>query len=115
VRAITPASYAQMHTRICRPVGLKDEDLRHIVDYAIARIGQQYDLKNIFDLVRYLFPIAPVPTRFRRHLLALGSGDPTRAICSILMFDLDCASVSVGALSDIAGDSTRLVRRSDVR
>lgn len=85
VRAITLAHYAQMHTRICRPVGLNDEDRRRIVDYAIARIGQQYDLKNIFDLVRYLLPIAPVPTRFRRRLLALGSGDPTRAICSTLI------------------------------
>ncbi|HMV13715.1 MAG TPA: YiiX/YebB-like N1pC/P60 family cysteine hydrolase [Nitrosomonas sp.] len=85
VRAITLAHYAQMHTRICRPVGLNDEDRRRVVDYAIARIGQQYDLKNIFDLVRYLLPIAPVPTRFRRRLLALGSGDPTRAICSTLI------------------------------
>ncbi|MDP1558405.1 MAG: YiiX/YebB-like N1pC/P60 family cysteine hydrolase [Nitrosomonas sp.] len=85
VRAITLAHYAQMHTRICRPVGLNDKDRRRVVDYAIARIGQQYDLKNIFDLIRHLLPIAPVPTRFRRRLLALGSGDPTRAICSTLI------------------------------
>lgn len=58
VRAITLAHYAQMHTRICRPVGLNDEDRRRIVDYAIARIGQHYDLKNIFDLARYLLPIS---------------------------------------------------------
>lgn len=85
VRAVALASYAQMHTRICRPVGLNEEDRKRVVDYVIARIGQQYDLKNIFDLVRYLLPIAPVPTRFRRRLLALGSGDPTRAICSTLI------------------------------
>lgn len=85
VRAITLANYAQMHTRICRPVGLSDEDRKRVVDYVIARIGQQYDLKHIFDLLRYLLPTAPVPTRFRRRLLALGSGDPTRAICSTLI------------------------------
>jgi hypothetical protein len=87
VRAIALANYAQMHTRICRPVGLSDEDRKRVVDYAIARIGQKYDLKNIFDLMRYLFPAVPVPvpTRFRRRLLALGSGDPTRAICSTLI------------------------------
>jgi len=85
VRAITLADYAQMHTRICRPVGLNDEDRKRVVDYVIARIGQKYDLKHIFDLLRYLLPTLPVPTRFRRRLLALGSGDPTRAICSTLI------------------------------
>ncbi len=85
VRAVTLAHYAHMHTRICRPVGLSDEDRKQLVDYVIARLGHRYDLKNIFDLARYLFPIAPVPTRLRRRLLALGSGDPTRAICSTLI------------------------------
>lgn len=85
VRAITLAHYAQMHTRICRPVGLSNEDRKRVVDFAISRIGHQYDLKHIFDLLRYLLPTAPVPTRFRRRLLALGSGDPTRAICSTLI------------------------------
>lgn len=85
VRAVTIAQYAQMHTRICRPIGLNDDDRKHIVNYAITRIGQQYDLKNIFDLARYLLPTFPTPRRFRRRLLALGSGNPTRAICSTLI------------------------------
>jgi len=85
VRAIPLAQYAQMHTRICRPVGLSDEDRKRVVDYAIARIGQKYDLKHIFDLARYLLPTFPVPRRLRRRMLAFGSGDPTRAICSTLI------------------------------
>lgn len=85
VRAVSLAHYAQMHTRICRPVGLDEEDRKRVVDYAIARIGHQYDLKHIFDLMRYFLPTVPVPTRFRRRLIALGSGDPTRAICSTLI------------------------------
>lgn len=85
VRAVTLAHYAQMHTRICRPVGLSDEDRKQVVDYVIARLGHHYDLKNILDLARYLLPMAPVPTRLRRRLLSLGSGDPTRAICSTLI------------------------------
>lgn len=59
IRAVTIAQYAQMHTRICRPIGLNDDDRKHLIDYAITRIGQQYDLKNIFDLARYLFPAPP--------------------------------------------------------
>jgi hypothetical protein len=42
-------------------------------------------LRNIVDLVRYLLPTPPVPLRWRRRLLVLGSGDPTRAICSTLI------------------------------
>jgi len=38
-----------------------------------------------FDLLRYFFPTPPVPVRWRRRMLAIGSGDPTRAICSSLI------------------------------
>ncbi|MCG6874441.1 MAG: lipo-like protein [Betaproteobacteria bacterium] len=85
VRAVPLANYARMHTRICRAVGLSDADRKRVVGYVVDRIGQQYDLKNVFDLARYLLPVPPVPTRFRRRMLALGSGDPTRAICSTLI------------------------------
>lgn len=85
VRAVTLAHYAQLHTRICRAVGLSADDRKRVVEYVITRIGHQYDLKNIFDLARYLLPTPPVPTRYRRRLLGLGSGDPTRAICSTLI------------------------------
>jgi hypothetical protein len=50
-----------------------------------ASLGRTYDLKNVIDLARYLLPEPPVPRRFRRRMLALGSGDPTRAICSTLI------------------------------
>lgn len=76
--------YYPYHTRICRPVGLSDEDRKAVCDYAVERIGLQYDLKNIIDLARYLVPL-PVPQRWRRRMIALGSGDPTRLICSALI------------------------------
>lgn len=47
--------------------------------------GNQYDLRNVIDLARYLLPTPPVPLRFHRLLLALGNGDPIRAICSTLI------------------------------
>lgn len=85
VRAVRLSAYAAMHTRICRPVGLSDDDRRRVVAFALASIGKTYDLKNVFDLARYLLPTPPVPTRWRRRLLALGSGEPTKAICSSLV------------------------------
>jgi hypothetical protein len=78
------STYFAYHTRICRPVGLSPEDRKTVCDYAIERIGLQYDLKNIIDLGRYLVPL-PVPQRWRRRMIALGSGDPTKLICSALI------------------------------
>jgi hypothetical protein len=77
--------YASFNTRICRPVGLTPEDRDKLIAFAVGKIGGQYDLRNVVDLVRFLLPNPPVPQRFRRRLLALGSGEPTRAICSTLI------------------------------
>jgi hypothetical protein len=79
------AHYQPYHMRICRPRHLSDEHRAGILQEVTAQIGNQYDMKNVFDLARYLFPTPPVPQRWRRKLMALGSGDPTKAICSSLI------------------------------
>lgn len=79
------AKYEPFHTRICRPIGLTDADREALIGFMISRIGAQYDMRNIFDLARYLLPTPPVPTRWRRRMIALGSGEPTRTICSTLI------------------------------
>lgn len=79
------SKYATYNTRICRPVGLTDADRAQVVDYMHVRLGTEYDLRNVIDLVRYLMPTPPVPVRWRRRMIALGSGSPTRAICSTMI------------------------------
>jgi hypothetical protein len=85
VRAVQLAQFAGLHVRVCRPVGLSEHDVQAVIDHALARLGHRYDLRNVFDLLRYLLPTPPVPVPWRRRMLALGSGDPTRAICSTLV------------------------------
>ena len=79
------SKYRNFNTRICRPVGLTDADRKAVVDFMVGSIGLRYDTKNLIDLARYLLPTPPVPVRWRRRLIAFGSGDPTRAICSTLI------------------------------
>jgi hypothetical protein len=79
------SKYDTFNTRICRPVGLTPEDRISVIRYVCERIGYAYDLKNIIDLMRFFLPNPPVPARWRRRMIALGSGEPTRAICSSLI------------------------------
>jgi hypothetical protein len=78
------SKYSRFHTRICRPTGLTAEDRARVCAYAAERIGFDYDVKNIIDLMRFLMPL-PVPQRWRRKLMSMGSGHPTRIICSALI------------------------------
>lgn len=85
IRTVDVEAFSGKPTRICRPVGLSQEERRAVTSFTIAHLGHRYDLKNVIDLARYLLPTPPVPTRFRRRMIAFGSGDPTRAICSTLI------------------------------
>lgn len=85
IRTVPLGKYCKLHARVCRPVGLSDNETQQVIDFMIKRIGYTYDLKNIIDLARYLIQTPPVPQKHRRKLLALGSGDPTKAICSSLI------------------------------
>ncbi|RVA16498.1 lipo-like protein, partial [Mesorhizobium sp. M7A.F.Ca.CA.002.05.1.1] len=83
--AVPLSRYRTYNTRICRASGLAPEDRDKVVAFMIGRLGLKYDLKNIFDMLRFFLPTPPVPVRWRRRMLAFGSGDPTRAICSTLI------------------------------
>lgn len=85
VTTVPLSKYFAFNKRICRPIGLGAEGRQKVIDYAMARRGRLYDSKQIVDLARYLFPYPPVPVWFRRRMLAIGSGDPTKAICSTLI------------------------------
>ena len=85
VWAVPLAAYAGFHTRICRPLQLSEAEIGAVVRFMTDRLGGKYDLKNVIDLARYLLPVPPVPSRWRRRMLAFGSGEPTSAICSTLI------------------------------
>ena len=100
VRVVPLENFVHWHTRICRPVGLSDAEIDALIHFAADRIGNQYDVRNVVDLARYLIRTPPVPDRYKRRLLAFGSGDPTRAICSSLIAAA-FASVRYPVLPDV--------------
>jgi hypothetical protein len=83
--AVPLSKYRTYNTRICRASGLSPEDRNQVVKFMVDRLGLKYDTKNILDMLRYFLPTPPVPVRWRRRMIAFGSGDPTRAICSSMI------------------------------
>src|SRR5258708_25395988 len=80
---LSPLSkYRDFNIRVCRRFNLSSADLSDVMDEAIRSVGDTYDLRNVIDLARYFLPVSLVPARFRRQALQLGSGEPTRTICS---------------------------------
>ena len=80
-------TYTQHNLRICRPIFFDKRKKKILIDHLVKKIGSKYDLKNIIDLIRYIYPNPPIPKKFRRNLIGIGAGDPTKAICSSLIAD----------------------------
>ena len=85
VRTVPLAGFGGLHARICRPVGLAPAEVDAVAGFMLDRLGHRYDTRNIVDLARFLLWQPPVPDPMKRRMLALGSGEPTRAICSTLL------------------------------
>ena len=75
-------TYKGYHTRICRPVNLDPKDLDRIIENLKGKQGLSYDIKNIFNLLKYLFPLHPLNKLKGSAFICLGSDDPTKVICS---------------------------------
>ncbi|HID50184.1 MAG TPA: hypothetical protein EYP40_11350 [Chromatiales bacterium] len=77
--------YRHEHLRICRPSGLSPEDARQVIAYTIGQLGTGYDLRQLLDLARFLFPWGILPRRWRSSLFTHNAGDPTRTVCSTML------------------------------
>jgi hypothetical protein len=77
--------YQSFNLRVCRPYNLARRDLERLLQRALAEVGHQYDLQNILGLARYFFPFTILPRRWQREVFSLGSGEPTRVMCSSMI------------------------------
>jgi hypothetical protein len=83
VRPLT--AYEHEHLRICRPRNLGFHDSQQVVAYAIGRLGTAYDVRQVFDLARFLFPWWILPRRWRSSLFKTNPGENTHTVCSTMI------------------------------
>lgn len=77
--------YNQDHVRICRPSGLSRHDAQKVIAFTADHLGVKYSVRHVFDLLRFLFPWALFPRRWRSSLFEHNALKPTEEICSSLI------------------------------
>jgi hypothetical protein len=77
--------YESEHLRICRPRNLGYHDSQQVIAYSIGRLGTAYDVRQIFDLARFLFPWWILPRRWRSTLFKSNPGRSTHTVCSTMI------------------------------
>jgi len=77
--------YNEDHVRICRPKGLSRKDAQLVIGYTTRHLGCEYNVRQLLDLARFLFPYSILPRRWRSTLFQHNAGAPTRTVCSSLI------------------------------
>jgi hypothetical protein len=77
--------YAKDNVRICRPKGLSRQDAQHIIAHAVNKLGNQYDIRHVLDLARFLLPWTIIPRRFQSSLFNEHAGQSVRTVCSSMI------------------------------
>ena len=81
------AHYEDFRLRLCRPTGLSTEDQGRVSCYAIKRLGTEYNVRQLADLARFLFPYGILPRRWRSSLFEHNAGPETKIVCTTLIAD----------------------------
>lgn len=77
--------YDRDHIRICRPRELTFQDAQSVINYAVRQLGKDYNVRQIFDLFRFLLPWTIMPRRWRSSLFQSHAGAATQTVCSTLI------------------------------
>lgn len=108
------AKYRGENVRVCRPAGLSRADARHVIGYAVRRLGSDYDVRQLLDLARFFFPWTILPRCWRSSLFEHNAGGPTRTVCSCLIAEaFDAVEFPIMPFIERGADGTaRLFRRN---
>lgn len=79
--------YKEDHLRILRPEWLSHKDVDKVIYFALSGLGRKYNLRQLFDLARFLLPWSIFPRRWRSSLFQRNALQPTEDICSSMIAD----------------------------
>jgi hypothetical protein len=83
---ITPLNfYRDDHIRICRPRGLSPVDSQRVIEFAINKLGHDYDVRQILDLARLMLPWSIIPRKWRSSLFYDSTSQTNRTVCSTMI------------------------------
>ena len=77
--------YHNDHLRICRPSGITPKDAQKVIEFGIDKLGNEYHVRQLLDLARFLFPYSLLPKRWRSSLFMHNTGSATRTVCSSMI------------------------------
>ena len=112
---VTPLDeYAKDNLRICRPSTLSAKDAQLVVNYSIDRLGVGYNIRQLFDLARFIFPWRILPRRWRSSLFTRNPDQVTKTVCSSLIAEaFDAVSYPILPLfRKIGKDGIELIPRN---
>jgi hypothetical protein len=77
--------YRGQHLRLCRAINLPPRDQTQITAFAVEHLGLDYDVRQLLDLARLMFPYGILPRKWRSTLFAHNAGKPTQIVCSSMI------------------------------
>lgn len=83
---VTPLTdYMKDNLRICRASTLSAQDAQNVVNYTIRKLGVAYNVRQLFDLARFIFPWRILPRRWRSTLFTRRPDEVTKTVCSSMI------------------------------
>lgn len=77
--------YRGVNLRVCRPRGLSSDDAYRVIRFAAHHLGAQYDIRQLFDLARWMSSRSVLPRRLWSTLFEININLSERTICSTLI------------------------------
>jgi len=77
--------YEREHLRICRPREFRLSDTDKVLAFSTGKLGSAYNVRQVFDLARFLFPWFILPRRWRSSLFSARPGKSTQTVCSTMI------------------------------
>ena len=83
---VTPLTdYMKDNLRVCRASTLSAQDAQNVVKYSIDKLGMAYNVRQLFDLARFIFPWKILPRKWRSSLFTRRPDDTTKTVCSAMI------------------------------